>query len=210
MMGTLARQVGDTHEELALARVAARGDAFHVLVACVVSLRTRDEVTGPAAARLLSAAPDPLTLANLEAEAIAALIRPCSFFNVKGRSLRAMAQALLNDHGGVAPDDIDALCALPGVGRKTANLVVTLGYGSPGICVDTHVHRMCNRLGWVDTRGADATEVELRRWLPRRWWIPTNDLMVVWGRTVCTPISPRCGGCAVAHRCPRVGVTTSR
>ena len=209
-MGTLAEQVGDTHEELALARVAARGDPFQVLVACVVSLRTRDEVTGPASARLLGAAPDARTLAGLEPEAIADLIRPCSFFNVKGRSLRAMAQALLDDHDGVAPDDIDALCALPGVGRKTANLVVTLGYGSPGICVDTHVHRMCNRLGWVDTRGADATELQLRRWLPERWWIPTNDLMVVWGRTVCTPISPRCGGCAVAHRCPRVGVTTSR
>jgi len=110
----------------------------------------------------------------------------------------------------VVPGDIDTLCELPGVGRKTANLVVTLGFRRQGICVDTHVHRICNRLGWVQTADADQTEACLRQWLPERWWIPMNDLMVVWGRSVCAPISPHCSTCAIAADCPRKGVTRTR
>ena len=211
VMTALQREVGDDHESLALAKVAARGDPFLVLIACIVSLRTRDEVTGPAGERLIAAAPSPQALAALDEAAIAELIHPCSFYRAKSRSLRALAETLLAPpHNGVVPDDLDALCTLPGVGRKTANMVVTLGFREAGICVDTHVHRICNRLGYVRTPDADKTELVLREHLPRRWWIPANDLMVVWGRTICAPISPRCSECAVSTDCQKVGVTRSR
>jgi endonuclease-3 len=117
---------------------------------------------------------------------------------------------LLAQHGGRVPDTIDELLKLGGVGRKTANLVVTLGFNKPGICVDTHVHRISNRLGYVRTRNPEETEMALRATLPRRFWIGYNDLLVAFGQNVCAPISPKCSACPVSDLCRRVGVTTSR
>jgi endonuclease-3 len=196
--------------QASVTRVAEREDPFAVLVSTIISLRTRDEVTDRVSPLLLAAAPDAASLARTPERRIADLIYPACFYNTKAKTLRGIAATLLERHGGRVPDDIDQLLALRGVGRKTANLVVTLGYGSPGICVDTHVHRIANRLGFVRTRTPDETERELRARLPRRWWIPINDLLVVFGQRHCTPLSPRCSTCPVAAACRRVGVARSR
>jgi endonuclease-3 len=209
-LGRIARFVGRAPESLAVTRVARREDPFHVLVATVISLRTRDEVTDVVAPRLLAAAPTPAALARLPAARIARLVYPAGFYRTTARTLRALARRLLDEHGGRVPDTLEGLLALHGVGRKTANLVLTLGHGRPGICVDTHVHRISNRLGFVRTRAPDDTEEVLRARLPRRWWIPINDVLVSFGRLHCGPLSPRCSTCPVGGVCRRVGVLRSR
>jgi len=185
-------------------------DPFRVLVACVLSLRTRDETTAPAAARLFALADRPEALARLSPRAIERAIYPVGFYRTKARTLRDLARRLIEKHGGKVPDSLDALLAIKGVGRKTANLVVTVGFGKAGICVDTHVHRISNRWGLVRTKTPEKTEFALREVLPRRYWISYNDLLVAFGQRVCQPLSPRCSACPVGDRCPRLGVKRSR
>ena len=185
-------------------------DPFRVLVSTIISTRTKDAVTSAAAGRLLSAAPDARRLAALPEARIARLIFPAGFYRTKAANLRASARLLLERHAGRVPEGMEDLLELPGVGRKVANLVRGLGFGIAGICVDTHVHRISNRLGWVETRDPAGTERELMRVLPRRTWIVVNELMVRWGQSVCTPLSPRCSGCPVAGACRRRGVTRTR
>lgn len=195
----------------ALALVADRTrDPFRVLIACILSLRTQDTTTGPAAERLFALADTPEAMLRLTTARIERAIYPVGFYRTKARVIRAICRDLLGRFGGRVPDEIDELLALKGVGRKTANLVVTMGYGKPGICVDTHVHRISNRLGYVKTRTPEKTEMALRAKLPHRYWIGYNDLLVSFGQNVCTPISPRCSLCPVRPLCRRVGVTTSR
>lgn len=195
----------------ALAEVAAhRHDPFRVLVACLLSLRTKDETTGPAAARLFALAATPEALRRLSTRTIERAIYPVGFYRTKARVLREISRDLLARFGGAVPDEIDALLTLKGVGRKTANLVVTQGFNKPGICVDVHVHRISNRWGYVSTRTPEETEMALRRVLPRRYWIGYNDLLVAFGQNVCAPISPRCSTCPVSALCRRVGVTSAR
>jgi endonuclease-3 len=209
-LAQIARHVGRAPEELAVTKVSRRRDPFHVLVACLISLRTRDEVTDVAAPRLLAVAPTPEALAQTPEARIAQLIYPAGFYRTKARTLRAVAGTLVREHGGQVPPTLEGLLALPGVGRKTANLVLTLGHRKLGICVDTHVHRISNRLGFVRTNAPDETEQVLRARLPRRWWIPINDVLVAFGRTVCAPLSPRCSICPARAICQRVGVGRSR
>jgi endonuclease-3 len=185
-------------------------DPFRVLVACILSLRTRDETTVPASERLFRLADTPGTLARLSPRAIERAIFPVGFYRTKARTLRALARTLIRDHEGRVPDSIEELLAIRGVGRKTANLVVTVGFGKPGICVDTHVHRISNRWGLVRTKSPDRTEFALREVLPRRYWISYNDLLVAFGQRLCQPLSPRCSLCPIADRCPRIGVTRWR
>jgi endonuclease III len=185
-------------------------DPFRVLIACILSLRTQDTTTGPAAARLFAVADTPDAMRRLTARRIARLIYPVGFYRTKARVILGLCRDLLERFGGRVPDDIDALLTLKGVGRKTANLVVTMGFNKPGICVDTHVHRISNRLGYVRTRQPDETEMALRGRLPRRFWIGYNDLLVGFGQNVCTPLSPHCSTCPVNALCRRVGVTSSR
>jgi endonuclease-3 len=187
-----------------------RADPFRVLVACLLSLRTQDTTTGPAAARLFALAGTPAALLALPVRTIERAIYPVGFYRTKARGLHRLCRDLLERFGGRVPDDLDALLTLPGVGRKTANLVVTVGFGKPGICVDTHVHRISNRLGYVRTRTPEDTERALRATLPRRYWIGYNDLLVGFGQNVCVPVSPRCSTCPVRRLCGRVGVTTAR
>jgi endonuclease III len=185
-------------------------DPFRILIGCVISLRTKDEVTYPATERLFKKAKTPDAMLRLTPQAIGRLIYPAGFYNRKGEQIHAIAETLLERHGAKVPDTIDELLELPGVGRKTANLVVTLGYGKPGICVDTHVHRITNRLGWVETTTPDATERVLRDILPKRQWIPINETLVRHGQQICAPISPICSTCPVERGCARVGVERSR
>ncbi len=193
-----------------LAEVEKKRDPFRLLVACIISLRTKDAVTAEASARLLAVAPTPAALASLPAERIAALIYPAGFYRTKARQLRTLAGRLLALHGGAVPAERNALLALPGVGRKTANLVLGLGFGIPSVCVDTHVHRIANRLGLVATTDPEETEHALEEVLPRRLWIDINDLLVTFGQHLCHPTSPRCSICPVVERCPRRGVLRSR
>lgn len=193
-----------------LAEVERGRDPFRLLIACVISLRTKDAVTAEASARLFAVAPTPAALAVLEEEHIAQLIYPAGFYRTKARQLRTIAGRLLAEHGGAVPADLDALLAQPGVGRKTANLVLGLGFGIPAICVDTHVHRIANRLGLVATTTPEGTERALQSVLPRRLWIGINDLLVTFGQHICHPTSPRCSSCPVAQGCPRQGVQRFR
>jgi len=185
-------------------------DPFRVLIACILSLRTQDTTTGPAAQRLFALADTPKDLLTLSPRVIERAIYPVGFYRTKARVVLGIARDLLERFAGRVPDDIDALLTLNGVGRKTANLVVTMGYNKPGICVDTHVHRISNRLGYVRTRSPEETEMALRAKLPRRFWIDYNDLLVGFGQNVCTPISPHCSRCPVRALCRRAGVTSSR
>jgi endonuclease III len=203
-----ARPDGDLPSVSAVAR--ENSDPFRVLVATMISLRTKDEVTSVAAERLLGTAPTPRALAALPEPRIEKLIYPAGFYKTKARSLRAMAGILVREHAGKVPSDMDGLLALPGVGRKTANLVRNLGFGLPGICVDTHVHRISNRMGWVSTRSPEETERALMEILPERYWIGINELLVRYGQAVCTPLSPWCGRCRAARWCARAGVGRSR
>ena len=185
-------------------------DPFRVLVATMISLRTKDAVTSRAADRLLAAAPTPGALAALPASRIARLIYPAGFYRTKARNMRAAARILVAEHAGNVPSEMDELLLLPGVGRKTANLVRNLGFGLPGICVDTHVHRISNRMGWVATNDPGGTELALMEILPKRYWIPINELLVRYGQAVCTPLSPWCSVCPVSRWCARAGVGRAR
>jgi len=183
---------------------------YRLLVACIISLRTKDEVTSAASRRLFALADNVDLLADLEEDRIAQAIYPAGFYNTKARQLRQIAAILRDDFGGEVPATEADLLALPGVGRKTANLVLGLGFGKPAICVDTHVHRISNRLGLVRTKTPEQTERALTGVLPRDLWIPINDLLVTFGQNRCHPISPRCVSCVLADLCPRIGVTRSR
>jgi endonuclease-3 len=195
----------------ALADVAVHWrNPFCVLIACLLSLRTKDETTGPAAARLFALADTPEGIRRLRPRTIERAIYPVGFYRTKARVLREVSRDLIERFGGAVPDEIDALLTLKGVGRKTANLVVTQGFNKPGICVDVHVHRISNRWGYVTTRNPEETEMALRRRLPRRYWIGYNDLLVSFGQNVCLPVSPRCSQCPVRPGCPRKGVRHSR
>lgn len=204
------RRTRPTWNPTALAEFGDQGDPFRVLIACILSLRTQDTTTGPAAARLFAVASTPRTMLRLRATRIAQLIYPVGFYRTKAGVILGICRALLERYGGRVPDTIDELLTLDGVGRKTANLVVTMGFNKPGICVDTHVHRISNRLGYVRTRHPEETEMALRARLPRRYWIGYNDLLVAFGQNVCAPISPRCSSCPVSALCRRVGVTSAR
>jgi endonuclease-3 len=188
----------------------ANSDPFRVLVATMISLRTKDEVTRRSSDALLGAAPTAAALAALSEARIERLIYPAGFYRTKAKNLRATSRRILSEHGGAVPSAMDALLALPGVGRKTANLVLNLGFGIDAICVDTHVHRISNRMGWVETRTPAETEQALMKVLPRRFWISINELLVRYGQTVCTPLSPWCSRCAVDRWCVRAGVGRTR
>jgi endonuclease-3 len=187
-----------------------RPDAFRTLVACIISLRTQDPVTDAASRRLFALASTPEGMADLPPGRIAQAIYPAGFYRQKGKTLRAIAEILLECHGGSVPATVEALVSLPGVGRKTANLVLGRAFGKPAICVDTHVHRISNRLGWVATDNPGETEVALQRVLPRRHWVSINALLVTHGQTFCHPTSPKCGACALARHCLRDGVVRHR
>ena len=193
-----------------LAEVERARDPFRLLVACVISLRTKDAVTAAASARLFAVAATPRAVAALPESRIAKLIFPAGFYRTKARQIREIARRVAVEHDGRVPAGREALLGLPGVGRKTANLVLGLGFGVPAICVDTHVHRISNRLGLVRTRTPEQTEHALEAALPQRYWIDINDLLVTFGQQVCHPTSPRCSSCPLAARCPRIGVTRSR
>jgi endonuclease-3 len=185
-------------------------DPFRILIACVLSLRTKDRTTGEASRRLFKLATGPAAMLRLPPRAIQEAIYPVGFYRTKTKQIREICRRLLDDFAGRVPDSIEELLTLKGVGRKTANLVVTVGYRKPGICVDVHVHRISNRWGYVRTKTPEQTETSLRKKLPPQYWITFNDLLVPFGQNLCQPISPYCSRCKLTAYCDRVGVTRSR
>ncbi len=181
-------------------------DPFRILVATILSARTRDETTVKVVQRLFKTVREPGDLARLSVGQIEALIYPTGFYATKARHLKALPAALNRLFGGSVPKTIPDLCQLPGVGRKTANLVMTAAFDKPAICVDVHVHRLCNRWGLIETKNPLETEMTLRRLLPHRYWKRWNSYLVAFGQTVCTPRRPKCGGCPIARVCARIGV----
>ncbi len=183
---------------------------YRVLVSTLISLRTKDAVTMEASKRLFEIAPDINALALLDSDKIAETIRPAGFYKRKGENLKKIASIIIEKYNAVIPDDLETLLSLPGVGIKTASLVLNLGYGKAALCVDCHVHEIANRLGWVRTKSAEETEKELRKILPVRFWIPLNELFVRYGQEVCTPVSPFCSRCPENGRCRKIGVQRQR
>jgi endonuclease-3 len=183
---------------------------FATLISTILSLRTKDAVTEQASRRLLSLAATPEAIAALPVARIEKLIYPAGFYRTKAKNLKETCRMLLDQHGGRVPRTMGELLLLPGVGRKTANLVITVGYGDYGICVDTHVHRISNLWGYVKTRTPEETEFALRKKLPRKHWKTYNDLLVTFGQNLCVPVSPWCSRCAVEKSCEKAGLKRHR
>ncbi|MCX6090456.1 MAG: endonuclease III [Candidatus Atribacteria bacterium] len=185
-------------------------DPFIILTGCILSLRTKDPLTLVVAKRLLGIARTPEQILQIPEDTLSEIIYPVGFYRRKARTLRNIAQILWEQHQGKVPDTLDELLELPGVGRKTANLVITVAFGKPGISVDTHVHRIVNRWGYVNTPTPDKTEMALREKLPLEYWIPVNSLLVLFGQNVCLPRYPRCPICPLKPFCEQIGVNSGK
>ena len=191
-------------------QIAKKRSPYQVLISCILSLRTKDKTTIQASKRLFEVADNPAGMLKLTAGQIQRLIYPVGFYRNKSRVILGLSRRLLEDYSGEVPDSLEALLELKGVGRKTANLVLGLGFGVPAICVDTHVHRISNRLGWVKTNSPEETELALQKIIPRSKWIELNTLLVTFGQNLCLPVSPFCSKCRVYGFCKRRGVAKSR
>jgi endonuclease-3 len=191
-------------------RIDERTPPFQILVAAMMSARTKDPVTVEAARRLFAVARTPNDMRKLAPGRVAKLIYPVGFYNTKAKALVELSASLEDNFGGEVPCTREELMTLPGVGRKTANLVLSVAFDIPAICVDTHMHRICNRLGWVKTDNVDETEQELMKVLPKEHWAVINKLIVNHGQQICAPTSPKCSICAIDAFCPRIGVVRSR
>jgi endonuclease-3 len=177
-----------------------------VLISCILSLRTRDETTAGASRRLFAIARTPRPMSRLPVRTIEKTIYPVGFYRTKARRIIEICRILLDEHGGRVPEEMDALLALPGVGRKTANIVLVYGFNLPALPIDIQCHRIPNRIGWIRTRAPEQTEQVLRKELPKRYWLAFNDVFVQFGQNVCKPIGPRCGTCPIEKYCDKVGV----
>lgn len=208
---TLLLQAVKNWQSPAVTIVSQReNNPFKVLISCILSLRTQDKTTAAASERIFRMADTPERLASLPVEVIEQAIYPVGFYRIKAVQIKDICQLLVNKYAGKVPDEIDELLTFRGVGRKTANLVVTLGYGKPGICVDIHVHRICNRWGYVRTKTPEQTEQVLRGKLPPEYWLIINDLLVTFGQNQCLPVSPLCSSCPLYQMCERVDVKKYR
>jgi endonuclease-3 len=210
VMSTLRKAAPEWSAPVVTQMASLSRDPYQVLIACLLSLRTKDETTGPAARRLFALADTPAKMLTLTAAQIEKAIYPVGFYKTKAQTVLDISRALVEQHSGLVPDEIERLLTFKGVGRKTANLVITQGFQKPGICVDTHVHRISNRWGYVQTKTPEETEMALRAKLPSQYWIEINDLLVAMGQTICHPTSPKCSQCPIVRYCAKVGVVRSR
>jgi endonuclease-3 len=206
MMGEISRALGMEPLPAVSSISRKKRDPFKILISTMLSLRTKDEVTLGASRRLFAVADSPQALSETSLRVIEKAIYPVGFYRTKARSIREVSRRIAREYNGIVPDSVEELLEFKGVGRKTANLVVTIGYGKKGICVDTHVHRISNRLGIVRTKSPEKTEYALMKVLPSKYWISYNEMLVEFGKEICKPISPHCSICPLNSRCPRVGV----
>ncbi len=210
MLRRIRRRLEGTRLPIVTLIAETEQDPFKVLVSTILSARTKDDATAAATRRLFEAATTPEEIGALPAAELERLIFPVGFYRTKAKNLRLAMGVLLDRFGGDVPQTVEELIELPGVGRKTANLVVTEGFRRPGICVDTHVHRITNLWGYVDTRNPLETEMALRAKLPRSQWIGLNKTLVSFGQKLCVPVSPWCSRCPVEEWCPKLGVERRR
>lgn len=208
----LKQSLGERQGDLPSVSQIAREntDPYRVLISTVISLRTKDEVTLAGSRRLFALADTAYQMIRLDLQQIERAIYPAGFYHRKARDIIAISQILIKEYDGKVPPDAALLQKLPGVGIKTANLTLNLGFGIDAICVDTHVHRIANRFGWISTKSPEQSEKALQECMPTRFWIPLNELLVSYGQKICTPVSPRCSLCKASDLCPRVGVKSSR
>ena len=205
----VAKQCG-AFQDPSVTEISRVQDPFRVLIACILSLRTKDETTRAASERLFRRAATPRAMLRIPAREVERLIYPVGFYRNKARVILGICRRLIDEFGSMVPDTEETLLGFRGVGRKTANLVLGLGFGKPAICVDTHVHRISNRLGWVRTRTPEETERTLKGIVPRSSWIKLNTLFVAFGQNICQPVSPFCSRCSVYRFCKRRGVVRQR
>lgn len=182
-------------------KLTTNKDAYKILISTMLSLRTKDSTTRDASMRLFEKAGNPKDMLKLSEEEIAKLIYPVGFYRVKAKNILEVSQTIIDDYNGKVPDEIDELLKLRGVGRKVANLVITEAFDKYGICVDTHVHRISNRFGYVSTKKPEQTEFALRKKLPKKYWRVYNDTLVIYGQNLCKPINPLCNQCSVSKYC---------
>ena len=179
-------------------------DPYLVLIGCILSLRTNDRTTYPATLRMLELAKTPREMKEVDVKDLAKAIYPVGFYENKARQIIELSRQIDEELGGKVPDEIEDLCKFNGVGRKTANLVLARGFNKPAICVDVHVHRIFNRLGYVKTKNPEETEFALREKLPKKYWIDINTLIVTHGQNVCKPIKPMCSSCPIEKYCAKI------
>jgi len=203
-------KVTESYEEPIVERQHRKRSPFRTLVSVLLSARTKDDTTGPATDRLFRVASTPKEMAALSERRIEKLIYPVGFYKTKAAHVKELARRLIDDYSGEVPKTMDELLSLPGIGRKSANLMLGVVFGIPAICVDTHVHRITNRWGYVETKSPAQTEQALREKLPRKYWIEINRLLVIYGQNVCTPQSPRCSDCRIEGYCEKIEVFRSR
>ena len=182
-------------------KLVTNRDAYKILISTMLSLRTKDSTTRDASMRLFEKVGNPKDMLKLSEEEIAKLIYPVGFYRVKAKNILEVSKTIIDDYNGKVPDEIDELLKLRGVGRKVANLVVTEAFDKYGICVDTHVHRISNRFGYVSTKKPEQTEFALRKKLPKKYWRVYNDTLVIYGQNLCKPINPLCNQCSVSKYC---------
>jgi endonuclease III len=190
--------------------VSKKKDPYQVLISCILSLRTKDKTTTEASTRLFKVADNPKDMVKLSASRLGKIIYPVGFYRNKAKVIIGASRKIIKDFKGWVPRTLDELLAIKGVGRKTANLVLGLGYNIPAVCVDTHVHRITNRLGWVKTKTPEETEKALEKIVPEDYWIDLNTILVTFGQNICVPVSPFCSRCLVYKFCKRINVTRSR
>ncbi|MHA2345819.1 MAG: endonuclease III domain-containing protein [Candidatus Hodarchaeales archaeon] len=220
ILTTLRKTTSELQDPLVTNISKTQRDPFKILIATILSLRTKDETTYKASKALFELADTPEKILLLNKTQLEEIIYPVGFYRRKTETIITICQQLISDYNGKVPSSLDELLKFKGVGRKTANLVITMGFNKPGICVDVHVMRITQRIGIVPYKkiqegeiifhDADRVELILRKILPKKWWIPINDILVRWGQNVCTPISPKCSQCPINNTCLRIGVIKSR
>lgn len=210
MIDTLKAYLEDDVPVVTRISNSKEGSPFLILISTLLSLRTKDETTDKAMEKLTRTAQTPEDILGLPVQELEKIIYPVGFYRNKAKTLQSVSRIMIEKYGGRVPDSIDELLTIKGVGRKTANLVIAEAYNKPAICVDTHVHRISNRLGFISTKNPYQTEEELRNILPKQYWIIYNALLVAFGRRTCQPISPRCSQCPITRLCRKIGVIKHR
>jgi len=210
IFGNIENQIFDAAPTLMTRIRERKSSPFKILISTIISARTKDDVTCKAVERLFGKAPTIKEFFRLSEKQISDLIYPVGFYRVKAGNIKKTTNKIIKEFNSTVPDDLELLLSLPGVGIKTANLVLSMAFNQKAICVDVHVHRISNRMGWVETKKPEETEKILKKILPDKYKIAINDLLVLYGQNICRPISPFCSSCHVSHLCKKIGVKRSR
>jgi endonuclease III len=209
IMETL-KKVYPNHEKTTLNRMRDNPEAFKILISCLISLRTQDKNTEIASEKLFAVAQTPQEMLELSLEKLEKLIYSSGYYKNKAKTIKHVSEIILKDYNGKVPDTREELESIKGIGPKTANIVLAFAFGKNVLPIDTHCHRIPNRLGWICTTKPESTEIELGKILPKKYWKDFNGIFVQFGKTICVPISPKCSECPINQYCPKIGVVKRR